>query len=145
MQYLGAISKRTEWSLFVYKANHSISQLSKSSPQPVMLKKLWLTVLWRPTRTSWTNTQKRCPFHNRGLECKIKKSRYTWSNRQIWPWGTKWITAKANRVMPRKYTGHGKHPLPTTQETFFISNMHLSFLYIFPWLDSSLKKKKISK
>ena len=44
--------------------------------------------------------------------------------------------------MPRKYIGHGKHPLPTTQETFFISNMHLSFLYVFPWLDSSLKKKK---
>ena len=26
MQYLDAISKRTEWSLFVSKANHSISQ-----------------------------------------------------------------------------------------------------------------------
>ena len=30
--------------------------------------------------------QKRCPFHNRGLECKSRKSRNTWSNRQIWPW-----------------------------------------------------------
>ena len=29
---------------------------------------------------------KRCPFHYRGLECKSKKSRNTWSNRQIWPW-----------------------------------------------------------
>ena len=26
------------------------------------------------------------PFHYRGLECKSKKSRNTWSNRQIWPW-----------------------------------------------------------
>ena len=26
MQYLGAISKTTEWSLFISKANHSISQ-----------------------------------------------------------------------------------------------------------------------
>ena len=33
-----------------------------------------------------TNTQKRCPFHYRGLECKSRKSRNTWSNRQIWPW-----------------------------------------------------------
>ena len=33
-----------------------------------------------------TNTQKRCPFHFRGLECKSRKSRNTWSNRQIWPW-----------------------------------------------------------
>ena len=30
--------------------------------------------------------QKRCPFHSRGLECKSRKSRHTWSNRQIWPW-----------------------------------------------------------
>ena len=30
-----------------------------------------------------TNTQKRCPFHYRGLECKSRKSRNTWSNRQM--------------------------------------------------------------
>ena len=28
---------------------------------------------------------KRCPFHYGGLECKSRKSRNTWSNRQIWP------------------------------------------------------------
>ena len=33
-----------------------------------------------------TNTQKRCPFHYRRLEYKSRKSRNTWSNRQIWPW-----------------------------------------------------------
>ena len=32
--------------------------------------------------------QKRCPFHYRGLECKSRKSRNTWSNRKIWPWST---------------------------------------------------------
>ena len=32
--------------------------------------------------------QKRCPFHYRQLECKSKKSRDTWNNRQIWPWST---------------------------------------------------------
>ena len=32
--------------------------------------------------------QKRCPFHYRGLECKSRKSRNTWNNRQIWPWNT---------------------------------------------------------
>ena len=31
---------------------------------------------------------KRCPFHHRGLEFKNRKSRDTWSNRQIWPWHT---------------------------------------------------------
>ena len=32
--------------------------------------------------------QKRYPFHYRGLECKSRKSRNTWSHRQIWPWNT---------------------------------------------------------
>ena len=34
-------------------------------------------VLSRPTRPFRTNTQKRCPFHYRGLECKSRKSRNT--------------------------------------------------------------------
>ena len=33
--------------------------------------------------------KKRCPFHHSGLECKSRKSRDTWSNRQVWPWSTK--------------------------------------------------------
>ena len=31
-------------------------------------------------------TQKRCPFHYRGLEYKSRKSGNTWSIRHIWPW-----------------------------------------------------------
>ena len=73
------------------------------------------TVLWRPIRPSKTNTSKKCPFHYRGLKSKRRKSRDTWSNRQIWPWSTKQSRAKANRVLPREHTGHNKHPLPTTQ------------------------------
>ena len=61
-------------------------------------------------------TRKRCPFHYRGLDCKSRKSRDTWSNRQVWPWSTKWRRAKANRVLPTECSGHRKHPLPTTQE-----------------------------
>ena len=61
--------------------------------------------------------QNRCPFHCRRLECKNRKSRDTWSNRQVWPWRTKWSRAKANRVLPREHTGHSKYPLSTTQET----------------------------
>ena len=33
--------------------------------------------------------EKKSPFHYRGLECKSRKSRDTWSNRQVWPWSTK--------------------------------------------------------
>ena len=73
-------------------------------------------VIWSPTRPSRTNTKKRCPFHHRGLECKSRKSRNIWSNRQIWPWRMEWSRAKADRVLPREHTGHSKQPLPTTQE-----------------------------
>ena len=51
MQYLDAISKTTERSLFVSRANHSISQLSKSMPQPVMLKKLKLNGFMKTYKT----------------------------------------------------------------------------------------------
>ena len=115
MQYLSAISK-TEWFLFISKANHSILGWSKSVPQPVCWRSWSWMVLWRPTRVSRTNTKKRCPFYYKGLECKRRKSRNTWSNREIWPWSTEWSRAKANRVLPREHTGHSKHPLPTTQE-----------------------------
>ena len=84
--------------------------------QPVMLKSWSWMVLWRPTRPSRTNIQKRCPFHYRGVECKSRKSRDTWSNRQFWPWSTEGSRTKANRVLPREHTGHRKHSLPTTQE-----------------------------
>ena len=67
-------------------------------------------VLWRPTRPFRTNTQRRYPFHYRGLECKSKKSRDTWSNKQVWPGSTKW------RVLSRECNGHSKHPLPKTQK-----------------------------
>ena len=33
-------------------------------------------------------SKKRYPFHYSRLKCKSRKSRNTWSNRQIWPWST---------------------------------------------------------
>ena len=79
--------------------------------------KIWsLLILWRSTRPSGNNTKQQCPFHHRGLECKSRKSRDTWGNRQVWPWRTKWSRTKANRVLSRKHNGHSKHPFPATQE-----------------------------
>ena len=43
----------------------------QSMPQPVMLKKLKLNGSMRTYKTSRTDTQKRCPFHYKGLECKV--------------------------------------------------------------------------
>ena len=49
--------------------------------------------------------KKECPFHHRGLEWKSSKSSVNLSNRQIWPWNTKWSREKANQVLPREHTG----------------------------------------
>ena len=71
MQYLDAISKMKQSSLFVSKANHSVSQYSKSMPQPVMLKKLMLNGSMKTDRPFRTNTQKRCSFHYRDWNAKV--------------------------------------------------------------------------
>ena len=98
------------------------------------------SLLWRPTRPFRTNTQKRCPFHYGGLECKSMKSRNTCGNRQIWPWNMEWSRAKTNRVLPRKCTGHNKHPLSTTQEKTLHMDIQFSSLtqscqlFATPWI-----------
>ena len=74
-------------------------------------------VLWRSTRPSRTNPKKKMSFSSRGLECKSRKSRDPWGNRQVWPWSTKWSRANANRVLPREHSGHSKHRPETRQET----------------------------
>ena len=57
MQYLDAISKMTEWSLFISKANHS----NHSNPSLCPNQECWRSwswmVLWRLTRSFRTNTQ----------------------------------------------------------------------------------------
>ena len=67
--------------------------------------------------------KKRCPFRHRRLECKSRKSRDSWSNRQIWLWSIKWSTAKA-RVLTREHTSCSQHPLPTTQEMTLHMDTH---------------------
>ena len=79
---------------------------------------------------------KRCPFHYRGLECQSRRSRNTSSNRQIWPWSTKWSKSKPNRVLPRECTGHSKHPLPTTQEMTLHSDITRWSILKSDWLYS---------
>ena len=73
-------------------------------------------------------------FSHRGLEFKSRKSRDTWSNRQVWPWSTKWSRAKANSVLPREYTGHSKLPFPTIQETTLHMDITRWSVQISDWL-----------
>ena len=50
------------------------------------------------------------------MKCKRRKSRDTWENRQVCPWSTTWIRAKANKIFSREHVSNSKHPFPTTQE-----------------------------
>ena len=106
----------TGWGIDLDNCDNEWFALETNRDHSVVFEILCSEVLWRPIRPFRTNTPKRCPFHYRGLECKSRKSRNTWNNRQIWPWSTEWSRAKANRVLPRECTGHSKHPLPTTKE-----------------------------
>ena len=114
MQYLDAISKMTEWSVCFQGKPFNIMVIQvyalSSNAEEADVEQSY-----EPTRPFRNNTQKRCPFHYRGLECKRRKSRNTWNNKQIWPWSTEWSRSNANRVLARERTGYSKHPLPTTQ------------------------------
>ena len=90
-------------------------------PQPVMLKKLKVNSSMKTSRPF--RTPKKDVLFIIG-ECKSRKSINTWSNRQIWPWSTECIRAKANRVLPREHTAHSKQPLPTTQEKTLHGHHH---------------------
>ena len=87
-------------------------------PQPQMPKKLKLNGSYEDLQDLLELTSKIAVlFHRWILEFKCKNSRDTWSNRQVWPWSTKWCRVKANRVSSRECSNHNKHLLPTTQET----------------------------
>ena len=62
--------------------------------------------IWDLPKQAPKKKKKKCHFQHRGLECQSKKSRDTWSNRQVWPCSTKWSREKANRVLPGEHTGH---------------------------------------
>ena len=90
MKFSGAISKLTECSLLVSKVkpfNIGVIQVCAATSNAEEAEVEWfyedLQDLLGLTPT------KRGPFHYRGLECKSRKSRHTWSNRQIWPQNSK--------------------------------------------------------
>ena len=116
MQYLDAISKMTEWSVCFQGKPFNITVIQDYAPT-ANVKEAEVESFYESLQDVLElTTKKRCTCHHRELEYKSMKSRDTWSNRQVWPWNTKWSREKANRVLPRERAGHSKHPLPTTQE-----------------------------
>ena len=104
---------------------------------PVQFEFCFWNFFFREVLVYWSESEvaQSCPTPSNPMDCSIPGSsvygicqarvlewvaiafsRNTWSNVQICPWSTEWSGAKANRVLPREWTGHSKHPLPTTQE-----------------------------
>ena len=116
MQYLCAISKTRMISVHFQGKPFNITVIQVCAPT-TNVKEAKVEQFYEDQQELLELTPKRRrPFRHRGMECKSRKSRDTWSNRQVWLWSTKWSRATANRVLPREYTGHTKHPLPTIQE-----------------------------
>ena len=59
---------------------------------------------------------KRCPFHYRGLECRSRKSETPGVTGKFGLGVQNEAGQRLIRVLPRKQTGHSKHPLLTTQK-----------------------------
>ena len=118
MQYLDAISKTTEWSLFVSGKPFNITVIQAYAPtsNAEEAEVEWFCEDLQDLLELTPPKDVLFIIGDRRLECNSRKSRNTWSNRQLWPWSTEWSRAKANRVLPREHTGHSKHPLSTTQE-----------------------------
>ena len=76
------ISRMKELSLFPRQTIQHHSNSSLCHNHQCWRSQSW-TILWKPARSPRTNTSKICSFHHKGLQCKSRKSRDTWSNRQV--------------------------------------------------------------
>ena len=113
MQYLAAISKTTEWSLFFPRQPFNITVM-ELYPPTTNAEEDEAEQFYEDLQDLLELTPKKDILCTTGdWETKVGKSRDTWSNRQVWPWSTEWSRAKAEREL----TGHSKYRLPTTQET----------------------------
>ena len=114
MQCFGEVLKTKKWSQFFFRQTIQHNSNPSLCPKHSCQRSWSQRVLWRPTRLSRISTKNGGPFHHSGLQYKSRKLTDTWSNRQVWPWSTKWSKEKINRVLWRQYSGQSKHPFPTT-------------------------------
>ena len=88
MQYLDAISKKKEQFLCFQGKPFSITVIQAYTPT-TNAEETEVERFYDDLKDLLELTPKKdVLFHCRGLECKSRKSRNTWSNRQIWPWST---------------------------------------------------------
>ena len=102
---LWCISKTTKWSLLPRQT----IQYLHGNPSLCHNQQCWRSWSW------WfyedlqdlleLTPKKRCPLHYKGLECKSRKARDIWSNRQSGPLSTKWSKEKDDRVFQENALG----------------------------------------
>ena len=85
-------------------------------PQPLMLKKMKLTILWRPTAPLRTNfRKKKIIFIIGDWNAKVGSQEIPGVSGKF-GLGVQNEAGQRITVLPREDTGHSKNPLPTTQE-----------------------------
>ena len=126
------------------RAWHNLETKQQQELKWKYVQKTSFPIIPQIVKNSPASLQKICPFHHRGLECKSRKSRNTWNNRQVWPWSTILSRANTNRVLPRECIGYSKHPLSTTQEAILHVNITRWTIPKSDWLYSlQLKMEKL--
>ena len=74
MQYLDAVSKMTEWSLFIFKANHSIITVIQAYAPTSNAEEAEVEWICEDLQDLLELTPKKsCAFHYRGLESKSRE------------------------------------------------------------------------
>ena len=116
MQYLGVVSKTTEWSLFISKANHSISQYHLYAPT-TKGEEAEVEQFYQDLQDLLELTPKKDVLFIIGdWNVKVRSQETPGVTGKFGLEIPEWSRAKANRVLSREHTGHSKHRLPTTQE-----------------------------
>ena len=97
---LGAISRMTEWSVCFQGKPLTITVIQVYAPNHDA-REAEVDCFYDDLQHLLELIPKKMSFSSQGMECKSRKSRDNWINRQGWPWSTKWSRAKANSFVKR--------------------------------------------
>ena len=117
MQYLGAISKTAEWSVYFQDKPFTVTVIQVYAPT-TNAGEVEGEGFYEDLQEllELTTPKKDVLFIIGDWTAKVGSQEIPGVTGKYSSWTTKWSRAKANRVLPRECTGHSKHPLPTTQE-----------------------------
>ena len=142
MQYLCAISKTTEWSLFISKA--TIQHHSNPSLAPITnAEKAEVEQFYEDVQDLLELTPKKDVLFIIGDWNAKVWGQDTWNDRQVWPWSTTQSRAKTNSFAKRT---HWSYQTPssnlTTQETALHMDISRWSISKSDWLYSLQSKMK---